>query len=121
RCLARPAGGTPRPGSASGSAGLPGRVARVARSGGPGQVGGVRSAGAGPQGRMGRRGRRPAAAREGTGMTATEELGSGIGAPGIGLPGDAAYQAATAVFNLAAPLAPAAAVTARSVAEVQAA
>ncbi len=39
----------------------------------------------------------------------------------VGLPGDTAYEAATSVFNLAAPATPAAAVTARTVDQIRAA
>lgn len=43
------------------------------------------------------------------------------GVTGIGVPGDAAFEAATRTFNMAAPPNPAAATTVRSVADVQAA
>lgn len=46
---------------------------------------------------------------------------AGLPAGGVALPGSAGYLSASAVFNLAAPLSPAAAVTARSVDDVRAA
>jgi hypothetical protein len=42
-------------------------------------------------------------------------------ATGVALPGEPGYEAATQVFNLAAPARPAAAVTARTVEDVRAA